>query len=163
MRRGEAPRIPTLLEVLDQRTAPPVDLRAFYDFVQCHNEEDALDFWLDVREYERMCAVYQYLDGCHEPVPQTGAWRGNGNARDFSYVHISQKASEEARETNITLFDLVASAQRIYEHYLIPCAEHEILLPPALRKEMAWSSEMHAMTGNVNELMELFQHPRKYV
>lgn len=163
MEPGVRRRMPTLLEVLEQRTASPVDLNAFYGFTCRFGEVDALDFWLDVLEHERMCAIYLYLDDGSEPVPLTGAWRGNGCYRDSSYLHFNHAEKQPVRETKIALFDLVTNAQRLYDRYLIPGAKHEILLPESVRNQMAWPSEMHAMTGNVYELLHLFQLPRKYV
>jgi len=71
-------RLPTLQEVLDRRTRPPLDLFCFYVgvapdipivvcgdwliglqiFLQRESSEDALDFWLDVQQHENMCKAY---------------------------------------------------------------------------------------------------------
>ncbi|WRT65172.1 uncharacterized protein IL334_002115 [Kwoniella shivajii] len=51
-------RLPTLQEVLDRRTRPPLDLFCFYIFLQRESAEDALDFWLDVQQHENMCKAY---------------------------------------------------------------------------------------------------------
>ncbi|WVQ83916.1 hypothetical protein IAT38_006060 [Cryptococcus sp. DSM 104549] len=51
-------RLPTLQEVLDRRTRPPLDLFCFYIFLQREMSEDALDFWLDVQQHENMCKAY---------------------------------------------------------------------------------------------------------
>ncbi|WWD21919.1 hypothetical protein CI109_106407 [Kwoniella shandongensis] len=51
-------RLPTLQEVLDRRTRPPLDLFCFYIFLQRESSEDALDFWLDVQQHENMCKAY---------------------------------------------------------------------------------------------------------
>ncbi|WWD08098.1 hypothetical protein V865_006209 [Kwoniella europaea PYCC6329] len=51
-------RLPTLQEVLDRRTKPPLDLFCFYIFLQRESAEDALDFWLDVQQHENMCKAY---------------------------------------------------------------------------------------------------------
>ena len=161
MASGERRRLPTLLEVLERRTAAPVDLDAFYQFSYMCNEADAIDFWLDVTEHERMCAIYLYLDDDSAPVPLTGAWRGSGKDQNALYLHVDQAEKEPPRETKIALFDLVANAQRVYERYLVPGAAHEILLPDTVRASMAWPSETHAMTGNAQELLQLFQLPRK--
>lgn len=161
MASGERRRLPTLLEVLERRTAAPVDLDAFYQFTYMCNEADAIDFWLDVTEHERMCAIYLYLDDDSAPVPVTGAWRGSSRYQNTSYVHVDQAEKELPRETKIALFDLVANAQRVYERYLVPGAAHEILLPEAVRSSMPWPSETHAMTGNAKELLQLFHLPRK--
>lgn len=80
-------RLPTLQEVLDRRTRPPLDLFCFYVswrqilrnrvlyveayylivhcrpvrsqiFLQRELSEDALDFWLDVQQHENLCKAY---------------------------------------------------------------------------------------------------------
>ncbi|TXT13387.1 hypothetical protein VHUM_00754 [Vanrija humicola] len=51
-------RLPTLQEVLDRRTRPPLDLFCFYIFLQRESSEDALDFWLDVQQHENLCKAY---------------------------------------------------------------------------------------------------------
>ncbi|UOH80687.1 hypothetical protein LQV05_003343 [Cryptococcus neoformans] len=51
-------RLPTLQEVLDRRTRPPLDLFCFYIFLQRELSEDALDFWLDVQQHENLCKAY---------------------------------------------------------------------------------------------------------
>ncbi|OCF34028.1 hypothetical protein I316_04374 [Kwoniella heveanensis BCC8398] len=51
-------RLPTLQEVLDRRTRPPLDLFCFYIFLQRESAEDALDFWLDVQQHENLCKAY---------------------------------------------------------------------------------------------------------
>ncbi|ODN96535.1 hypothetical protein L198_04250 [Cryptococcus wingfieldii CBS 7118] len=51
-------RLPTLQEVLDRRTRPPLDLFCFYIFLQREMSEDALDFWLDVQQHENLCKAY---------------------------------------------------------------------------------------------------------
>lgn len=74
-------RLPTLQEVLERRTRPPLDLFCFYVslvsyrdthegcvtgpcadckqiFLQRESSEDALDFWLDVQQHENMCKAY---------------------------------------------------------------------------------------------------------
>ena len=75
-------RLPTLQEVLDRRTRPPLDLFCFYVsyvpamkitwnectdglqiFLQRESAEDALDFWLDVQQHENMCKAY-FKVGC---------------------------------------------------------------------------------------------------
>ena len=54
-------RLPTLLEVMSQRTQSPVHLHDFYAFLQRDMNEDALDFLLDVRLHENLCKAYVYL------------------------------------------------------------------------------------------------------
>lgn len=154
-------RLPTLLEVLEQRAAAPVDLNAFYQFTLKHGEEDALDFWLDVCAHERLCAIYLYLDNGSAPVPLTGAWRGNLSKRRTAYVHMDPQEHKNATETKVTLFDLAANAQRVYEQYLVPHSSHELLLPATVRSAMKYTSETHALTGDVNELLHMFQAPKK--
>ena len=154
-------RLPTLLEVLEQRAAAPVDLNAFYEFTLKQGEEDALDSWLDVCAHERLCAIYLHRDNRIAPVPLTGAWRGNISKRRTAYVHMDPQEHKNATETKVTLFDLAANAQRVYEQYLVPHSSHELLLPATVRSAMKYTSETHALTGDVNELLHMFQAPKK--
>ncbi|KAJ8104216.1 RGS domain-containing protein [Lipomyces tetrasporus] len=52
-------RLPTLFEVLNRRTLPPVDLFAFYVFMRDQQRSvDYLDFWLDVAQHMSLCRHY---------------------------------------------------------------------------------------------------------
>lgn len=52
-------RLPTFPEILGKRAAPPVDLFNFYIYMRDREQsEDILDFWLDVKQHENICAAY---------------------------------------------------------------------------------------------------------
>ncbi|CAM9011487.1 unnamed protein product, partial [Wickerhamomyces anomalus] len=52
-------RLPTLYEVLNRRTEPPVDLWSFYIYMRDYqNSVDYLDFWIDVITHLRLCKDY---------------------------------------------------------------------------------------------------------
>ncbi|KAK9468047.1 RGS domain-containing protein [Lipomyces arxii] len=52
-------RLPTLFEVLNRRTLPPVDLFAFYVFMRDQQRSvDYLDFWLDASQHMSLCRHY---------------------------------------------------------------------------------------------------------
>ncbi|KAI5288090.1 Bud site selection protein, Revert to axial protein 1 [Ascosphaera aggregata] len=52
-------RLPTLLEVLNRRTLPPVDLYSFYIYMRDQQQSvDYLDFWLDVSQHMSLCRLY---------------------------------------------------------------------------------------------------------
>ncbi|KAK9447310.1 RGS domain-containing protein [Limtongia smithiae] len=52
-------RLPTLFEVLNRRTLPPVDLYSFYLFMRDqYRSVDYLDFWLDIEQHMALCRLY---------------------------------------------------------------------------------------------------------
>ena len=52
-------RLPTLYEVLIQRTSQPVDLWTFYTFLsQFPYAINYLDFWVDLMTHTRLCKNY---------------------------------------------------------------------------------------------------------
>jgi len=52
-------RLPTLIEVLNRRTLPPVDLYSFYIYMRDQQRSvDYLDFWLDVSQHLSLCRHY---------------------------------------------------------------------------------------------------------
>ncbi|KOS19443.1 Protein rax1 [Escovopsis weberi] len=52
-------RLPTLFEVLNRRTLPPVDLFSFYIYMRDQQRSvDYLDFWLDVAQHMSLCRHY---------------------------------------------------------------------------------------------------------
>ncbi|KAK7204002.1 putative RGS domain protein [Myxozyma melibiosi] len=52
-------RLPTLFEVLNRRTLPPVDLYSFYVFMRDQQlQVDYLDFWLDIAQHLSLCRLY---------------------------------------------------------------------------------------------------------
>ncbi|KAI9805829.1 MAG: hypothetical protein M1825_000443 [Sarcosagium campestre] len=52
-------RLPTLFEVLNRRTLPPVDLFSFYIYMRDQQRSvDYLDFWLDVSQHMSLCRHY---------------------------------------------------------------------------------------------------------
>lgn len=55
----ERERLPTLYEVLIQRTSPPVDLWTFYTYLsQYPYAINYLDFWIDLMAHTRLCKDY---------------------------------------------------------------------------------------------------------
>lgn len=57
--RAPRQRLPTLFEVLNRRTQPPVDLWSFYVFMrEQYHGVDYLDFWLDVIQHLSLCRHY---------------------------------------------------------------------------------------------------------
>ncbi|ODQ60239.1 hypothetical protein WICANDRAFT_30061 [Wickerhamomyces anomalus NRRL Y-366-8] len=60
-------RLPTLYEVLNRRTEPPVDLWSFYIYMRDYqNSVDYLDFWIDVITHLRLCK--DYVKGLRESL-----------------------------------------------------------------------------------------------
>lgn len=60
-------RLPTLYEVLNRRTEPPVDLWSFYIYMRDYqNAVDYLDFWIDVVTHLRLCK--DYVKGLRESL-----------------------------------------------------------------------------------------------
>ncbi|CCH43793.1 Bud site selection protein [Wickerhamomyces ciferrii] len=60
-------RLPTLYEVLNRKTQPPVDLWSFYIFMRDYqNSVDYLDFWIDVITHLRLCK--DYVKGLRESL-----------------------------------------------------------------------------------------------
>lgn len=158
-------RLPTLLEVLDRETAAPVDLDAFYAYMQSCEAAQLVDFWLEAHRHERLCTIYQYLNAGHLRVPEAGAWRDDAHTQRNSYVFLapSQNPSEnlpQPQETNITLFDLTTNAQRVYDRFLMPDAPYAIALPDTLLRTMEWPLQAHALTGTAEELGRLFHIPQ---
>ncbi|KAI9817103.1 MAG: Bud site selection protein, Revert to axial protein 1 [Pycnora praestabilis] len=52
-------RLPTLFEVLNRQTLPPVDLFSFYIYMRDQQRSvDYLDFWLDVSQHMSLCRHY---------------------------------------------------------------------------------------------------------
>lgn len=52
-------RLPTLFEVLNRMSAPPVDLWTFYEFMRTHYRGvEYLDFWLDAANHVKLCKLY---------------------------------------------------------------------------------------------------------
>ncbi|ODV58485.1 uncharacterized protein ASCRUDRAFT_18753, partial [Ascoidea rubescens DSM 1968] len=52
-------RLPTLFEVLNRKTQPPVDLWSFYIFMRDNQHAvDYLDFWIDVVSHLALCKQY---------------------------------------------------------------------------------------------------------
>ncbi|ODV58619.1 uncharacterized protein ASCRUDRAFT_77853 [Ascoidea rubescens DSM 1968] len=63
-------RLPTLFEVLNRKTLPPVDLWSFYVFMRDNQHAvDYLDFWIDVVSHLALCK--QYVKGLRESVLET--------------------------------------------------------------------------------------------
>lgn len=60
-------RLPTLYEVLNRKTEPPVDLWSFYIYMRDYqNAVDYLDFWIDVVTHLRLCK--DYVKGLRESL-----------------------------------------------------------------------------------------------
>ncbi|WFD43357.1 hypothetical protein MPSI1_002018 [Malassezia psittaci] len=152
--------MPTLLEVLEQLTVPPIDLEGFLRFTAVHGESDALEFYLDVIEHERHCAIYLAQSHGNESKLEMGAWRSHPSDSKID-PEFDEQLTPMKLETQIAMFDLVMNAQRIDQLYLQSGSAQEILLPDTLKKGIDWLGEAHAMSGNPHELMTLFRLPRE--
>ena len=69
-------RLPTLYEVLIQKTSAPVDLWSFYTFLsQFPFAINYLDFWIDLMAHMRLCK--DYIEGIRRSL-NSGIGNGNG-------------------------------------------------------------------------------------
>ncbi|KAI5296639.1 Bud site selection protein, Revert to axial protein 1 [Ascosphaera acerosa] len=111
-------RLPTLLEVLNRRTLPPVDLYSFYIYMRDQQQSvDYLDFWLDVSQHMSLCRCYvrqlrrSVLMGTPEPsvkastaleaelqedLPSSGESNAGQTAKRVSAVLRAENASERS-------------------------------------------------------------------
>ena len=71
-KRESAPRLPTLLEVVEQRSKAPLDPIGLHVFLQESWNEDALEFWLDAYAHKRMCCAYAAGPSSGLSVPGLG-------------------------------------------------------------------------------------------
>ncbi|RSH90099.1 Bud site selection protein, Revert to axial protein 1 [Saitozyma podzolica] len=89
-------RLPTLQEVLDRRTRPPLDLFCFYIFLQRESAEDALDFWLDVQQHENMCKAYFKASRPCSTLTLGATFTNSPPARRSSEIYPSPGATSAA-------------------------------------------------------------------
>ncbi|CAI4064732.1 hypothetical protein N7582_002778 [Saccharomyces uvarum] len=81
-------RLPTLYEVLIQRTSRPVDLWTFYTFLsQFPYAINYLDFWVDLMAHTRLCQSYvKMVRKSLANFPQEHQQKGDGSATTFNLL-----------------------------------------------------------------------------
>ncbi|KAK6202310.1 uncharacterized protein RJT21DRAFT_18849 [Scheffersomyces amazonensis] len=109
-------RLPTLGEILANKTKKPVDLYTFYTFMRdVENKSDYLDFWFDLINHLNLCK--HYVQGLRDSIirqstaadtttPTPGVNRTTSTARDS--MPISEKSKHRSLSSSI-LLDLIVS------------------------------------------------------
>ncbi|KAK9464091.1 RGS domain-containing protein [Lipomyces oligophaga] len=89
-------RLPTLEEVLNRTTLPPVDLYGFYVFMRDQQRAaDYLDFWLDVTQHMSLCRLY--VSQLQRSMNSSGADKKGEKGKR---VHESLKIQKQAELAN---------------------------------------------------------------
>ncbi|CAG8460777.1 4932_t:CDS:2 [Paraglomus occultum] len=158
-------RLPTLKEVLQRKTAPPVCLYNFYIYMRDReHESEYLDFWLDVAELELLCKQYLKelkklgLDSSVE-FPEYAKYKDSDKEKRYStQSSLHRHLSASSSSTGFTDTDSRSGspmpiptttgtgtgtetaqhelAQRIYFLYLVPNGERELNLSPGVLNEI---------------------------
>lgn len=72
-------RLPTLGEILANKTKTPVDLHTFYQFMNdIENKVDYLDFWFDLINHLNLCK--HYVKGLRDSIIRQSAYDSNRNS-----------------------------------------------------------------------------------
>ncbi|KAL9600792.1 MAG: hypothetical protein Q9219_002930 [cf. Caloplaca sp. 3 TL-2023] len=116
---GTAPsrdRLPTLAEVLDRETKPPVDLFSFYIYMRDQQRSvDYLDFWLDVAQHTSLCRHYvrelrRSLLVATPDLEKTNSKRSSGildhmgEADDHAGPSADRHEDEKMNDLNVSAF-----------------------------------------------------------
>lgn len=106
-------RLPTLYEVLIQKTDAPVDLWSFYTFLsQFPYAINYLEFWIDLMAHIRLCK--DYIRGIRESVIVTNE---NFNEESEGY-NVKQNKEEEMGDDNASVTSSVLINALMDEGYL---------------------------------------------
>lgn len=86
-------RWPTLFEILNKKTLPPVDLWSFYVYMRDTQKSiDYLDFWIDSVQHMNLCKVY--VKGLKQSLVQNEKYRDSLKQQETAEKRISQASAE---------------------------------------------------------------------
>ncbi|KAH3660693.1 hypothetical protein OGATHE_005025 [Ogataea polymorpha] len=105
-------RWPTLFEILNRRTQPPVDLWSFYVYMRDEQRNiDYLDFWIDTVQHMGLCKAY--VKGLKQSLAVNERIRNADqtfNSAPGQSTHLGQQTSPSNRQSNTSSRDSKSSS-----------------------------------------------------